>query len=80
MARNRGFCLRHFCSTEMLEIITFGLEKLCIMDHKLEQAMQQGLTEQEALERLAPTDATNCVVDPHIISLFQQGVKHVENG
>ena len=50
------------------------------MDHKLELAMQQKLTEQEALERLAPTNTTNCVVDPNIISLFQQGVKHVKNG
>ena len=50
------------------------------MDHKLEQAIKQGLTEQQALERPAPTDKTNSVVDPHIISLFQQRVKHVKNG
>ena len=50
------------------------------MDHKLEQAMQQGLTGREALERPAPTDTMNCVVDPRIISLLQQGVKYVKNG
>ena len=80
MTRHRGFCSRHFCSTEILEMITFGLEKPYIMDNKLEKAMQQGPTEQEALERPAPTNTMNCVVDLHIIALFQQGVKHVKNG
>jgi len=50
------------------------------MENQLEQATQQGLAEQEVLERLPPTDTRNCVVDSLIISLFQQGVKHVNNG
>jgi hypothetical protein len=47
------------------------------MDPKLRQAIQQELTEQETLIRLAPTNTMNCGVDSHVIALFQQGVTHV---